>query len=135
MDCEKPYLPTSWSQLTDSHFREYTKIPENAYLTNAQEMYQRAWKELGPDHISTFNAMNNLGILYADQDSSGEAEYMYQRALEGYEKALELGHTSTLHTINNLGLVYANQGSLQEAEGMYRRALEGHEKVLRRGDI
>ena len=101
-------------------------IPENACLTDVEGMYQRAWKGLGPDHISTFNAMNNLGILYADQDRPEEAEYMYQGALEGYEKVLGWGHTSTLHTINNLGLVYTDQGGLQEAEGMYRRG---------RGDI
>jgi Tetratricopeptide repeat len=51
-------------------------------------MYHRAWKEFGLDHISIFNAMNNLGILYADQDRPEEAEHMYQRALGGYEKAL-----------------------------------------------
>jgi hypothetical protein len=33
----------------------------------------------------------------------GEAEKMYQRALQGYEKALDAEHTSTLNTVNNLG--------------------------------
>ena len=44
---------------------------------------------------------------------------MYQRALEGYKKALRPDHTSTLSTVNNLGLLYADQGKLGEAEKMY----------------
>ena len=54
---------------------------------------------------------------------------MYQRALQGYEKAWGLEHTSTLNTVNNLGLLYANQGKLVEAKQMYQRALQGKEKA------
>ena len=55
------------------------------------------------------------------------AEKMYQRALEGYEKALGPNHMSALNalnTINNLGVLYADQGKNAEAEEMYQRALE-----------
>ncbi|CCD42655.1 similar to kinesin light chain 1 [Botrytis cinerea T4] len=72
----------------------------------------------------------NLGILYKDQGKLAEAEVMYRRALEGYEKALGPDHTSTLDTVNNLGILYKDQGKLAEAEVMYRRALEGYEKAL-----
>ncbi|SLM38841.1 nb-arc and tpr domain protein [Lasallia pustulata] len=58
-----------------------------------------------------------------------EAEAMYRRALEGYEKAWGPEHTSTLNTINNLGSLYSSQGKMAEAEAMYRRALEGYEKA------
>ena len=50
---------------------------------------------------------------------------MYQRAMEGYEKALGRDHTSTLNTVNNLGILYRDQGRLTEAESMYQRALSG----------
>ncbi|CAI7656209.1 unnamed protein product [Penicillium glandicola] len=65
----------------------------------------------------------------ADQGRLQEAEAMYERALEGYEKAWGREHTSTLATANNLGILYADQGRLQEAEAMYERALEGYEKA------
>jgi tetratricopeptide (TPR) repeat protein len=55
---------------------------------------------------------------------------MYQRALQGYEKAWGPEHTLTLRMINNLGLLYADQGKLVEAEQMYQRALQGYEKSL-----
>ncbi|KAK3947253.1 hypothetical protein QBC32DRAFT_224584 [Pseudoneurospora amorphoporcata] len=76
------------------------------------------------------HAIHCLGLLYADQGRLKEAEAMYQRALEGYEKALGPDHTSTLNTVNNLGILYKNQGRLKEAEAMYQRALEGKEKAL-----
>ena len=75
------------------------------------------------------HAFHNLGNLYADQGKMAEAEKMYQRALEGYEKAWGPEHTSTLDTVNNLGNLYADQGKMAEAEKMYQRALEGYEKA------
>ena len=60
------------------------------------------------------HAFHNLGLLYADQGKLAEAKKMYERALEGYEKALGPEHTSTLDTVNNLGLLYADQGELAE---------------------
>jgi tetratricopeptide (TPR) repeat protein len=75
-------------------------------------------------------ACYNIGRLYADQGKLVQADQMYQRALEGEEKALGREHTSTLATVNNLALLYADQGKLVEAEQMYQRALQGYEKVL-----
>jgi Tfp pilus assembly protein PilF len=75
-------------------------------------------------------AYHNLGLLYADQGKLVEAEQMYQRALQGYEKAWGPEHTSTLGTVNNLGLLYADQGKLVEAKQMYQRALQGYEKAV-----
>ena len=72
---------------------------------------------------------HNLGLLYADQGKLVEAEQMYQRALQGYEKAWGPDYTSTLFMVNNLGNLYRNQGKLVEAEQMYQQALLGYEKV------
>ncbi|OXV08008.1 hypothetical protein Egran_04228 [Elaphomyces granulatus] len=55
---------------------------------------------------------------------------MYQRALQGMEKALYPDHTSTLGTVHNLGRLYKSQGKLDEAEKMYQWALQGYEKAL-----
>ncbi|KAN0072346.1 hypothetical protein V8E54_009275 [Elaphomyces granulatus] len=75
-------------------------------------------------------ALHNLGNLYMGQGKLDEAEKMYQRALQEFEKALGPGHTSTLDTVNNLGILYVDQGKLDEAEKMYQRALQGKEKAL-----
>jgi len=70
-----------------------------------------------------------LALLYRQNDMNAEAEEMYRRALDGYEKAWGPEHTSTLDTVNNLGNLYKNQGKHGEAEKMYRRALDGKEKA------
>ena len=74
-------------------------------------------------------ALDNMGFLCADQGKHAEAERMYQRALDGYEKAWGPDHTSTLDTINNLGNLYTDQGKHAEAERKYQRALNGQEKT------
>jgi len=42
---------------------------------------------LGPEDISTLDTVYNLGAFYAKQGKITEAEKMYLRALDGYEKA------------------------------------------------
>ncbi|KAK3170881.1 hypothetical protein OEA41_002965 [Lepraria neglecta] len=74
------------------------------------------------------DAFHNLGLLYRHQGKLAEAEKMYRRALDGYEKAWGPEHTST-DTVNNLGILYKDQDKLAEAEKMYRRALDGYEKL------
>jgi tetratricopeptide (TPR) repeat protein len=80
------------------------------------------------DDTITLDALHNFGTLYRNQSRLDEAEEMYERALQGREKALGPDHTSTLQTVNNLGLLYADQGRLDEAGEMYKRALQGYEK-------
>ncbi|SLM38378.1 beta transducin-like protein het-e4s [Lasallia pustulata] len=94
-------------------------------MAEAEAMYRRVLegreKAWGPEHTSTLDTVNNLGLLYKDQGKMAEAEAM--------EKAWGPEHTSTLDTVNNLGILYAAQGKMAEAEAMYRRALEGSEKA------
>jgi tetratricopeptide (TPR) repeat protein len=73
--------------------------------------------------------LHRFGDVFANQGQFNEAEKMYQRALQGYEKAWGPEHTSTLDTVNNLGNLYADLGWLDEAEKMYQRALQGKEKA------
>ena len=60
-------------------------------MAEAEAMYVRALKgkkkAWGAEHTSTLDAVNNLGVLYANQGKMAEAEAMYIRALKGYEKA------------------------------------------------
>jgi tetratricopeptide (TPR) repeat protein len=55
---------------------------------------------------------------------------MFDRALQGHEKALGAEHTSTLEIVNSLGIVYWDQGKFAKAEKMYDRVLQGYEKAL-----
>ena len=70
-----------------------------------------------------------IAYLYNQIGINAEAEAMYLRALQGYQKARGAEHTSTLGMVNNLGILYRNQGKMAEAEAMYLRALQGKEKA------
>lgn len=92
------------------HFLPITKLySDQGKLKEADKMYQRAAlesreKALDPDHISSLDKSNNLGLLYFNQKKLKEAEEIYQQALAGREKALGPDHISTLDTVHNLGL-------------------------------
>jgi hypothetical protein len=59
---------------------------------------------------------------------------MYQRALQGYEKALGLENVAryglALTTMGNLGNLFVTQGRLDEAKEMYSRVCIGVRAVL-----
>ncbi|KAN0075132.1 P-loop containing nucleoside triphosphate hydrolase protein [Elaphomyces granulatus] len=65
----------------------------------------------------SLDTVNNLGVLYADQGKLDEAEKMYQRALQGFEKALGPGHTSTLESGHGQQLGYSLCGPGQAGRG------------------
>ena len=75
-------------------------------------------------------AIHGFGMLYAGLGKLVEAEKMYQRALEGYEKALGPENAAlyipALNTIYNLGLLFSSQDDVDRARAMYSRALTGY---------
>ena len=102
---------------------------EQRLLPHADRCVQQMDTSEGPYHlklVEASDALHSVGFLFADQGKHAEAEKMYRRALDGYEKAWGPDHTSTLDTVNNLGLLYADQGKHAEAEKMYRRAPDGY---------
>ncbi|KAE9567465.1 hypothetical protein CGMCC3_g16384 [Colletotrichum fructicola] len=119
MRCVASHVPS-----TEQH--EFWSI-QRRLLRHADQCVKTEVIDVGEEGIWMFN---NLGMFYWDQGRLKEAEAMYDRALQGYEKARGPEHTSTLMTVNNLGLLYSDQGRLKEAEAMYERALQGKEKAL-----
>ncbi|MCJ1453499.1 hypothetical protein MMC28_003846 [Mycoblastus sanguinarius] len=89
-------------------------------------------KDLDPasqDRDQDLAAIYNLGNLYTDQCKMAEAEKMYLRALNGFEKVWGPEHKTAVDTVNNLAILYSNQGRLAEAEKLFQRALDGKEKT------
>ena len=93
--------------------------------------HEKAW---GPDHTSTLDTVNNLDNLYKSQGKLDEAEKMFQRALQGYEKALGVDKVTTyipaLNTIWAFGSLFERQADLEKARIMYSKALVGYDKVV-----
>ena len=75
----------------------------------------------------------SLGLLYADQGRLKDAEAMYRRALDGYEKALGSHQLTTyipaLNTLENFGMLCMSVGRREEALLYLCKARDGVEGV------
>jgi Flp pilus assembly protein TadD len=78
---------------------------------------------LGLEHQETLETVSKLGVLYKKQGRLMDAETMYRRALDGYEKVLGTEHKLTLNMINNIRVVCGEQDKLVDAEALLLRAL------------
>ncbi|KAH9203165.1 hypothetical protein DL95DRAFT_255345, partial [Leptodontidium sp. 2 PMI_412] len=72
--------------------------------------------------------------LYADQGKLDLAEQMYQRALQGYEKAIGpdniITYIPALNTIWGFGYLFELQADITKARTMFAKALCGFEQVF-----
>jgi tetratricopeptide (TPR) repeat protein len=106
-------------------------------------MYQQAvWgkeKAWVSEHTSTLDTVNNLRLLYADRGKLVKAEQMYQRALQGYKKALGPVSVKTyvpaLNTTQNLAILYKQLSRVSEAKEAYSRVLYGLEVVFKENRV
>jgi tetratricopeptide (TPR) repeat protein len=64
------------------------------------------------------------GIFLNDQGRYGEAEPLFQQALEICRSQLGEDHPNTASSLNNLAGLYKSQGRYGEAEPLYQQALE-----------
>ncbi len=76
------------------------------------------------------SSLDCLASLYADQGRYGEAEPLYQQALNIRQTQLGIDHLSTATSLNNLAGLYQSQGRYAEAEPLYLRALDICERQL-----
>jgi CHAT domain-containing protein/Tfp pilus assembly protein PilF len=85
---------------------------------------------LGKHHPDVAITLNNLAIFYSDQGLYGQAEPLYQRALDIYEGALGRHHPVGTALLNNLASLYLHQGLYGQAEPLFQRALAIKEAAL-----
>jgi tetratricopeptide (TPR) repeat protein len=125
------YICFAWSSLPWSRYR----VPILS-IVRALAGFEKA---LGADHTSTFETVNNLGVLYRLQGKLDQAEKMYERLAPADTSALPgpacLGPDIEPRDCGQsggwmLGVLYRDQGKLDQAEQMYQRALAGYEKAL-----
>ena len=107
-------------------------------LDEAEKMCQQALKGKRRHGVQIthrhWTRLTTWGLLYAEQGKPNEVEKMYQRALQGYEKALGLENVARSRpapkTMRNLGHLFAAQGHLHEAKEMCSRACTGFQARL-----
>ena len=67
-------------------------------------------KVLGPDHLETATAMNNLAILLYEKWELPEAERLYRQVLDFDLRRLGEVHPNTATVTNNLAFVVRDRG-------------------------
>jgi hypothetical protein len=79
-------------------------------MSGVEEMRKRniRWVEenFGPMHPSTLDTIARLGVHYWTYGKLVDAEEMYERALRGQEKVLEVTDVSTSQNVKTLGMLY-----------------------------
>lgn len=125
----------------DFEFASATRLlNESGYYLKARGQYSEAEpfyrlslavreRALGPEHPDTALILNNLAVLYGEQQRYEEAEPLIRRALTIREKILGSDHLATATSMNNLAENYRNQGKYQEAKPLFERALAVIERV------
>jgi CHAT domain-containing protein/Tfp pilus assembly protein PilF len=75
-------------------------------------------------------SLYNLARLYRAQDRYAEAEPLYRRSLELWEKTYGPNHPYVAGALSGLARAHERQGRYAEAEELYRRALAIEEAAL-----
>jgi CHAT domain-containing protein/tetratricopeptide (TPR) repeat protein len=77
----------------------------------------------GEKHSEFATALAWLAYVYQDQGRTAEAEPLYKRALDTYEKALGPDNSAVAIALNNLATLYRDQGRMAEAQSLMMRAV------------
>src|SRR5215211_522247 len=85
---------------------------------------------LGPEHLDTATALNNLALLYYAQGRYEEPPPLVKRALKIREKVLGEEHPDTSESLGTQATLLYAQGEYAEARQCQERALAICEKVL-----
>ncbi|MBR8840667.1 MAG: tetratricopeptide repeat protein [Stigonema ocellatum SAG 48.90 = DSM 106950] len=112
---------------------------------NAEYVNWRDCERLLPHAIAAINWINQCqfelekaALLFArtgyylkERGRYSEAEPLYKKALELYQRLLGEEHPSVATSYNNLAKLYESQGRISEAEPLLKKALELWQRLLR----
>jgi tetratricopeptide (TPR) repeat protein len=88
---------------------------------------------LGPGHLDTLTAQNNLAAAYRDAGRVTEAIPLFEQILAGRERMLTAGHPDILTSRHNLAAAYRDAGRVIEAIPLFERAVAERERLLGAG--
>lgn len=105
----------------------YLKVLNSVYVerANSDPTKRQIWAKKAFDGTDWL-----LKLIHNDEGSyfnRGMAYYLtgeIEKAIESYQKVLELTNNSHIDAINNLGTIYANQQKYDKAEKMFKQAVK-----------
>ena len=90
----------------------------------------RAAEESGQQDADLAKSWNNLGALYFDTGRYTEAESLFKRSADLWEKLAGPEQAEFAQGFNNLAVLYLRTSRLAEAESILARVLQVREKSL-----
>jgi CHAT domain-containing protein/Flp pilus assembly protein TadD len=99
-------------------------------LPVAEQAFEIAEKELGPNHPYVGYLLNVLGNLHLQKGALAKAQSLYQRALEINQKARGPEHPETVRSMRGLGATYGSLNEFQKGEELLQQALKLTEKTF-----
>ena len=124
------YIKKSIASTGGDVLRRYVPLARAEYEQGHYPAAESALRKVLAVHNDDPIVLNNLGLALKAQAEYGEAEPLYQRALDINQKALGPEHPDVARDLNNLALLYDDQGKYAKAEPLYQRALKIDEKAL-----
>lgn len=80
--------------------------------------------------VNELHDQNRVGLLLRQQGQLAEAENIYRRVVEGFERIEGADGLDTLMVVNNLAILMRDRGKYDEAEAMFQRVLKAYEHKL-----
>ncbi len=122
--------------------RTFDALFEYARFLQLQNHYREAMKryteilDLEINSEQRAKTLNNLGLLYSDQNKNSEAMKAYQEALsirrELVKKNRDIYNPDLANTLNNLAVLYRVQNKNSEAMKMYEEALSIRRELVKK---
>ena len=122
---------SSW----DATMAAAAKAYQDRNFPEAQRLYSQALQQaeaFGPADPRLATNLNNLAESYRQGDRFAEAEPLYKRSLEVWERARGPRDVTLSPVLSNLGELYRQMGRYPAAEPLFKRALEIREAAPRR---
>jgi len=102
-----------------------------AFIRNQRNGNDERWQaSFGKDHPKVAIRLNNLALVYKATNRLKEAEPLYKRVADIFEKSLGPEHPNVATALNNLAQLYQATNRLKEAEPLTQRALKIFENSL-----
>src|SRR5580704_16742553 len=92
-------------------------------------VYDLNFKQYGPDHPATLDALTNVASILLDESKYAEAEATFRQVIAADQRILGPEHPRTLLIMGNLGLAYLGAKRYPEAEALYRQLLDRETRV------
>ena len=76
----------------------------------------------GRQEVDVAKAWNSLAAIYYDVGRYADAESLFRRSVEVWERVLGPSRTEVVRGLNNLGALYLRMGRFKDAESVSKRA-------------